>query len=514
MNSVDYWRDREEKNREKHIKEEKEYEKELENIYSRELDAIENRIYSFYSRYATVEGITIAEARKRVSNHDVKEFSETAKRYVKEKNFSERANEELRLYNLTMRVNYQELLKCQIALETCASADELEAFMKEKLEGRTIEEIERQAGILGESLLDQTESVKSVVNASFHNATFSDRVWANQSILRSNLENILTNAMIQGRNPRDYISQIRKTCNVSRYQAERLLRTELSRVQADAQMKCYKEADFDEYIYHALGSGACDECKALDKQHFKLKDAEIGVNMFPMHPNCRCSTGPYMDTEDFDEWLNSIDEHGLTWEEWKISKVNEKGNSYRIGDNSVDLNYIKSSEFRKKFSKLTNNSKVNDAIRKYATSSLIHRKGTDGEDAFIINAQTGELLLRNVKSNSTLEASFDAEDINELRIKYSGVMIGLHNHPTNIPPTGSDLVAAGYRRYDFAVIVTHDGKVFKYAPGDKPFLPSLFDKRIEKYQKNEYNLSEYEAHLKVLDEFREEYGIKWKEIES
>lgn len=311
-----YWREREEKQREKNIKDEKEYEKRIKALYRQELNAIEDRIYAFYTRYAGKEGITMAEAKRRVSKMDVQEFAEMAAKYVKEKDFSDKANEELRLYNLTMRVNYQQLLMYQIALESCATADELDKFMQDKLEGRTLDEIKRQAGILGESLLDQADMVHSIVNASFHNATFSDRVWANQAMLRSNLSNILTNALIQGRNPRDYIKDIRKIFDVSRGQAERLLRTELARVQSEAQLKSYEKAEFDEYIFHALGD-ACPVCAALDGEHFKVKDAEPGINISPMHPNCRCSTGPYMDTTDFDEWLDGIDDHGLTFEEWK-----------------------------------------------------------------------------------------------------------------------------------------------------------------------------------------------------
>lgn len=317
--SEEYWRKREEEQRKKNIEDEEEYAERIKYYYRQEMNAIEDRIYAFYVRYSTKEGITMAEARRRVSKMDVEEFAEMAAKYVKEKDFSDRANEELRLYNLTMRVNYQQLLMYQIAMESCATADELEQFMKSKLEGRTIDEIERQAGILGESLLDQKEMVGSIVNASFHNATFSDRIWANQALLRSNLSNILTNALIQGRNPRDYIKQIRRAFDVSRGQAERLLRTELARVQSEAQLRSYEKAEFDMYTFHALGD-ACSVCAALDGEHFEVKEAEPGINLPPMHPNCRCSTGPYMDTEDFDEWLDGIDEHGLTWDEWKETK--------------------------------------------------------------------------------------------------------------------------------------------------------------------------------------------------
>ena len=81
------------------------------------MDQIQKEIDSFYAKYASKEGITIAEAKKRASKLDMEEFSRKAKKYVEEKNFSKQANDEMRLYNLTMKVNRLELLKAQIGLE-------------------------------------------------------------------------------------------------------------------------------------------------------------------------------------------------------------------------------------------------------------------------------------------------------------------------------------------------------------------------------------------------------------
>lgn len=47
---------------------------------------------------------------------------------------------------------------------------------------------------------------------------------------------------------------------------------------------------------------------------------------------------------------------------------------------------------------------------------------------------------------------------------------------------------------------------------EKKFYKSLFDKRVEKYKQKKYNLSEKEAHIKVLNEFVKEYNIEWREL--
>lgn len=64
MSSRTYWKNREEEQRKKNIKDEAEYAKEIEKIYVNMMDEIQKEIHGFYTRYAKAEGITIAEAKK------------------------------------------------------------------------------------------------------------------------------------------------------------------------------------------------------------------------------------------------------------------------------------------------------------------------------------------------------------------------------------------------------------------------------------------------------------------
>lgn len=114
----------------------------------------------------------MAEAKKRVSNIDIKAFQRKAKKYVKEKNFSDEANEQMRLYNLAMKVNRLELLKANIGLELVAGHDELKSYTGDKLEGAYLEEIKRNASILGDTVIDNAKMAKTVADSSFKNATF------------------------------------------------------------------------------------------------------------------------------------------------------------------------------------------------------------------------------------------------------------------------------------------------------------------------------------------------------
>ena len=88
----------------------------------------------------------------------------------------------------------------------------------------------------------------------------------------------------------------------------------------------------------------------------------------------------------------------------------------------------------------------------------------------------------------------------------------MHNHPTNLYPTGGDFVSAGARGYAFGVVVTHDGRVFQYKAGDKPFRSEYFNKTVDKYVSKPYTYGIEDAQLIALKEFEKEFGIEWKEL--
>lgn len=318
MNSKTYWERREEEALKKYIADEKEYQKRLEEIHRDMLDSIEKEIESFYGKYAKAEGITISEAKKRVSQADIEAYERKAKRYVKENNFSEQANEEMRLYNATMKINRLELLKANIGLELVAGHDELDKFMGEILQGRTVEELERQAGILGNTIKDNGKTAEAIVNASFHNAKFSDRIWMYQDSLKGEMSKLIQSGLIQGKSSKALAKELRKTVKTSVFNSERLMRSELARVQTEAQKLSFKNNGFEEYEFHA-NSSCCDTCQSFDGKHFKVSKMVIGENAPPLHPQCRCSTSAYEDSKEYEAWLDYLSKGGdtLSWNKLK-----------------------------------------------------------------------------------------------------------------------------------------------------------------------------------------------------
>lgn len=322
MDSKQYWGKREEENLKHNFKTEAEYAKVINSYYDYMMDQIQKEINGFYSKYAKKEGITLAEAKKRVLKADIEAYARKAAKYVKEKDFSEEANAEMRLYNATMKINRLEMLKANIGLELVDGFDGLQKYFDKILTDRTLKEFERQAGILGKTIQNNAKAAESIVNASFHNAKFSDRIWMYQDMMKAELSKLLQEGMIQGRNPRQLASHLQKLFGVSKSDAQRLMRTELARVQTEAQKRSFEQNGFTQYEFIALGS-ACDICREIDGKHFDVEKMMPGENAPPMHPNCRCSVAAYEDDEEYEAWLDYLDKGG-TDEEWNRLKKNTK----------------------------------------------------------------------------------------------------------------------------------------------------------------------------------------------
>ncbi|WP_294731074.1 minor capsid protein [uncultured Faecalibaculum sp.] len=341
MSSADYWKKREQEWLKECEKEEKGWSEELYQIYQNLGDEIEEQINLFISRFGEGRQLDITEARKYLDSTDIEFYARRAEYYCRmaaldmeagttdraKEYFSEQANEEMARYNATMKINRLRMLQSQMNLRILNAQCKTESVLEAALTERTVEEFERQAGILGDTVLNNVQNAEVIANAPFHGATFSKRIWGTQQDqLQKQMTKLMTDGLVLGKNPRVLARDLRKVINVAPKQAERLMRTELNRCQIEADRASYKSAGLNQYTFIA-NSGCCHHCQDLDGEHFDLEDMQSGKTAPPMHPNCRCSTAGYMKREDdgitdedvdlFDKWSETFEEHGLTWEEWK-----------------------------------------------------------------------------------------------------------------------------------------------------------------------------------------------------
>ena len=290
-----YWSKRTLREREASIKKvEAEFNKELEALYNLQLSQLRKELDAFIQKYANKNGLSVSDAKRKADSFDVKAFETKAKQYVADKDFSPKANRELRDYNFSMSVGRQELFIQELELELLALSESERQLTDDYLKNGYKSEVAR------ESLLGQTvpsgktleKYMNTAVNANFEGAKWSERIWNRQEKLRKLVKNEVTRALIRGENGLTIARKIRKYMDASRFEAERLGITEHARVQTLAQQVIMKDNGFKRFKLMPE-SIACDICKDIgketEKKPVKIADMEIGTNAPPIHPYCRCA---------------------------------------------------------------------------------------------------------------------------------------------------------------------------------------------------------------------------------
>lgn len=302
-----YWRDREIEHAKSVLKDDKEIIKKLNDLYNDTAREIEKEINTMLSNYASKTGLSMADVKKRVSETDIRDYERKAARYVREKNFSDVANEEMAIYNLKMKISRLEMIQMHIDMELTALTDGAEKLIYDRIVKVGMDELKRQSGILGENFRFNREGVEYIAKRKFHGEDFSTRLWTNKNLLHDELQKRLAEAITKGQNPRVAARKLRQTVEQSVFNSERLLITETARVQSEVQMELFREAEFEQFEFITTES-ACDVCGPLDGKIFNVDEGMPGENMPPMHPFCKCSTAAYMDRE---EWDRKLKERGL-----------------------------------------------------------------------------------------------------------------------------------------------------------------------------------------------------------
>lgn len=440
MKSKDYWRKREQDNIKRLLKNDINYQKEIERIYAENLRNVEARIDSLYRRYSDKNGeISLADVKAIADKTDVTALAETAKKMSQDKDFSQYANDVLAKYNLKMQVSRLELLKDEINLELIKNGVNVDKYVADKLTDETKAELKRQAGILGDSLdVTDTKLIKGIVNGSFGSSTFSERLWGNTQYLANSLDTLLTQSVINGRHPNDVARELRRQFDVSQKQAERLMRTESARVHAESAVKSMEKNGVTQYEWVSEPS-ACKICSPLDGKTFEVKGAEFGnVNhpLFPLHPNCRCAVISVIDIaaseERGDEIRRLKDENSdnnipVSLKGLNDDYLNEKREESRLKAGRVNAKkYDAQSE---SFAKLTNEASMRMRISDIGFRRAIesgnlkssHELGDDFDKGRIRIEKTLFNLPENIKRSEMPKYGYlsDSDDLFEKKTKHS-----------------------------------------------------------------------------------------------
>jgi hypothetical protein len=174
---------------------------------------------------------------------------------------------------------------------------------------------------------------------------------------------------------------------------------------------------------------------------------------------------------------------------------------------AIDKNYINSGYYRRKFDTLTADKDLNRTIYQYAKIILEHRSGTDFEDMYWFDFDTGKefAAITDMTVPSRVVYSENYMD------KYSHITnkITIHNHPRSMPPSIGDYESAYRNGYNLGVVVCHDGKVYVYKNITEP-KKDVYDSIINQFLMLGY--TEHTSSLKTLEYLASNQILLFKEV--
>lgn len=175
---------------------------------------------------------------------------------------------------------------------------------------------------------------------------FSERVWGNTTEMAKEVRTIVTEELLTGGNYPEMMRRLddavghaeyRKRVSAdgttekvltgtgASYRSARLIRTECNYIAGQATLESLRESGIERYIYWALlERRTCKVCGALDGKDFLVAKQQVGVNMHPMHPNCRCFIGPYRPKEEMLGTRSTefgFVPRSMTYQEWRAKYV-------------------------------------------------------------------------------------------------------------------------------------------------------------------------------------------------
>lgn len=170
-------------------------------------------------------------------------------------------------------------------------------------------------------------AVKESIDRVWSGKHFSERVWDNTHALAKEAKDILQSGLLSGRSVPVMTAQLRAKMECKKYEAARLIRTEINDIHNQAELLSYRQMGVKRYVYLAtLDKRTCSVCGALDMKTFPVDEAQTGVNFPPIHPNDRCTTTAQVDEKLLEDLKrrardrdgkNILVPRNTTWEQWK-----------------------------------------------------------------------------------------------------------------------------------------------------------------------------------------------------
>ena len=299
-----------------------EYENALLQAYTIALREIKKDIDAFFTRYAKQHKISYAEARKRLTTPELKEFQALVDRWLAEARDGNWSYEYIKYLEKLLDAKYVsrlEMLEADVRYQIELIEQQKHVDMTELLTLNYLAAFyERSYTIAHGSELAvrfnavSRAGVERAVKTKWSQYSYSQAIWNDRERLVRTLSTIIPQSFSRGLSSNQLGDMIAKEMNASRNRGRTLARTEVNYISNQADLDAYKMADIEEYEYLAtLDLRTSEVCRSLDGTVHKVSHAKVGVNFPPMHPNCRSTTIAKFDDQEVEERV-ARDEEGQT----------------------------------------------------------------------------------------------------------------------------------------------------------------------------------------------------------
>lgn len=439
MNNAEYWKLRfEQLEQAQNQKGVKAY-ADIERQYKEAQKQLEGQIARWYQRFATNNGISLAEARQYLKGADLKEFKWDVQEYIKygqDNALNSGWMKELENASAKYHISKLEALKVQTqhSLEVMYAKQfgTMHGALSDAFESgyyHTAYELQHGFNVGWDIAgLDQAQIEKVLAKPwAADGYNFSERIWGNKNKLISEVHNELSRNIMLGADPQKAIDSLAKKMNTSKNNAGRLVMTEEAYFSSAAQKDCFERLGVEQYeIVATLDSHTSDICRSLDGKHFPMKDYQPGVTAPPFHVYCRSTTVPYFDEQfDIGERAARDEETGKTYyipddmnyQEWKETFVDGGDKSgFDVLDDGSALHYTHHEEPEPPKPK-----------KEYLTKKKLQAKIADADvqledlEAQFKGVSGGWTFDEVLKDFGSLEDFTDGDDLAKLKVLHSQV---------------------------------------------------------------------------------------------
>lgn len=271
----------------------------LENAFLRASDDLQKEISAWVEKYADAEGITLADARKRLSTGELQRLKLNLEEFTKlaKENNDGRWEKELTSASASVHVTRLQALELQMknivrklyAGQESAMSDFLTGLYADEREHMTYE-IQRAKGKFDSLAALPEDRVQKILQRPWADdgQAFSERLWGTQNKLINVMQSELLRGIISGKDTGTIGKSVAKRMGAASYAGVRLIQTETTRLIVESDKDTFEEMGIDQVeVVETLDRSTCDICSALDGQTMKRSEASAGSTAPPFHTNCR-----------------------------------------------------------------------------------------------------------------------------------------------------------------------------------------------------------------------------------